>query len=339
MTRGLSRFKLQFSYLLASIAVLTLVSILRPSTAHADWFKQQQDIMGTRISVELWHQNESLAMQCSDKIFAEMHRLDAMMSPYKSDSEISYINNNAAIAAVEVSDDIAEVIGQSLYFSGVSNGAFDITFASIGYRYDYRKQLKPSDQLIEQSLPSIDYRHIDLNKNRLSFDDSGVRIDLGGIAKGYAVDRAIEITRQCGIREALISAGGDTKILGRKQGKPWIIGIAHPRKKNELALVLPLSDTALSTSGDYERFFIRNGQRIHHIINPATGKSATATWSATVTGPDAIATDALSTTIFVLGAKKGIALIETLENIDAVIIDSEGNMHYSSGLQEPTRNE
>ena len=178
-----------------------------------------------------------------------------------------------------------------------------------------------------------------MNNNELRFNDPGVRIDLGGIAKGYAVDRAIEIAKRCGIDEALISAGGDSKILGKKQGRPWIIGIQHPRKKNEMALVLPLSDTAISTSGDYERFFIRDGQRIHHIINPSTGKSATVTWSATVTGPDAITTDALSTTIFVLGAIKGIALIETLENIDAVIIDNEGNVHYSSGFQEPTSND
>jgi thiamine biosynthesis lipoprotein len=321
------------------LSVIILASIFSLSSAHANWFKQQQDIMGTRVSVELWHANESLARQCSDKIFAEMHRLDAMMSPFQPDSEISLINNNASTETIEVSDEMAEVIDRSLYFSKISNGAFDITFASIGYRYDYRNKVKPSDQLIESSLPSIDYRHINLKNNALRFDDAGVRIDLGGIAKGYAVDRAIEIAGQCGISEALISAGGDTRILGRKRGKPWIIGIQHPRKENELALVLPLSDTAISTSGDYERFFIRDGQRIHHIINPSTGKSATASWSATVTGPDAMTTDALSTTIFVLGAIKGIALIETLNNIDAIIIDNQGKVHYSSGLQEPPPND
>ena len=295
--------------------------------------------MGTRVSVELWHQNESLASQCSDKIFAEMHRLDAMMSPFRSESEISFINNHASIKTIEVSDEMAEVIDRSLYFSKISNGAFDITFASIGYRYDYREKVKPSDQLIESSLPSIDYRHINLKNNALHFDGTGVRIDLGGIAKGYAIDRVIEIAKQCGINEALISAGGDTRILGRKRGKPWVIGIQHPRKEDELALVLPLSDTAISTSGDYQRFFILDGQRIHHIINPSTGKSATASWSATVTGPDAMTTDALSTTIFVLGAIKGIALIETLNNIDAIIIDNQGKVHYSSGLQEPPSND
>ncbi len=339
MNKDLPREKSFLSYLKTNIGVVILVAIFSLSGAYADWYKQQQDIMGTRISVELWHQNESLSMQCSDKIFAEMHRLDAMMSPYKPDSEISFINNNASIATIKISDEMANIIDRSLYFSSISDGAFDITFASIGYRYDYRKQVEPSARMIELSLPSINYRHIELNNNKLRFNDSGVRIDLGGIAKGYAVDRAIEIVKQCGIKEALVSAGGDSKILGRKQGKPWIIGIQHPRNKNEMALVLPLSNTAISTSGDYQRFFIRDGQRIHHIINPATGISAAETWSATVTGPDALETDALSTTIFVLGAKKGIALIETLENIDAVIIDYQGQVHYSSGFQEPTGND
>lgn len=308
-------------------------------SAQADWLKRQQDIMGTRVSIELWHSDKLLATQCGKQVFAEMHRLDELMSPYRPDSEIMFINNNASITSVEISAEMSHVIGRSLHFSEISGGAFDITFASVGYQYDYRNKIQPSEQIIKLGLPSIDYHHIKLDQQKIKFDNSGVRIDLGGIAKGYAVDRALQIAQQCGIKEAMISAGGDSRILGTKRGKPWIIGIQHPRKKNELALRLPLSDTAISTSGDYQRFFIRDGHRIHHIINPSTGKSATETWSATVTGPDAMTTDALSTTIFVLGAKKGIALIETLENIDAVIIDNNGNVHYSSGLQEPTNNE
>jgi len=339
MTRSLTLTKPKLS--LDSVLPFILFSLLAitPSHAYADWYKQQRDIMGTRISLELWHSDELLATECGKQVFAEMYRLDELMSPYRSGSEITFINNNASITAVEISAEMSYVIDRSLHFSEISGGAFDITFASIGYQYDYRNKIQPSEQIIKLGLPSIDYHHIKLDQQKIWFDNSGVRIDLGGIAKGYAVDRALQIAQQCGIKEAMISAGGDSRILGKKRGKPWIIGIQHPRKNNELALRLPLSDTAISTSGDYQRFFIRDGQRIHHIINPSTGKSATATWSATVTGPDAMTTDALSTTIFVLGAEKGIALIETLENIDAVIIDSQGNVHYSSGLQEPARND
>ncbi|NNE62560.1 MAG: FAD:protein FMN transferase [Gammaproteobacteria bacterium] len=315
---------------------LFILSILVMSChVQADWLKQNQDIMGTRISVELWHDDPNLRESCSNRIFAEMRRIDALMSPYKSTSEISYINHNAAVSSINISEEMASLINRSLQFSVLSNGAFDITFASVGYRYDYRKQQLPADEFINSTLEAIDYRHIVLTDGRIYFKDSNVRIDLGGIAKGYAVDRAIDIVISCGIDEAMISAGGDSRILGNKRGKPWIIGIQHPRKADDLAMVLPLSDTAISTSGDYQRYFIHKGQRIHHIINPETGRSANQIWSATVTGRDALTTDALSTTIFVLGAEKGLALIEKMDSIDAIIIDKTGKVHYSSGFREP----
>ncbi len=312
-----------------------LLSGLYSRVAIAEWYQQQRDIMGTRISIELWHKDAAQAKLCSDQVFAEMNRIDSLMSSYKESSELSRINNNAAISSVEISDEMGAMISKSLYFSDLSNGAFDITYASIGYAYDYRKSLQPSAQSIAQKLPSIDYRHIELNGNSIRFADSGVRIDLGGIAKGYAVDRAIDIISGCGISEAMVSAGGDSRIIGDRRGRSWIIGIQNPRDPDGIALRLPLSDSAISTSGDYQRFFIENGQRVHHIINPDTGRSAAASWSATVTGPDAMTTDALSTTIFVLGAVKGIALIENLDGIDAIIIDNNGKVHYSSGFQPP----
>ena len=316
-----------------------ILLLLAYTSSRADWLKQQQDIMGTRVSVELWHNNLQFAQQCSDKVFEEVHRIDALMSPYKPNSEISFINNNAAISTIEISKEMSTIVKRALFYSQLSEGAFDITFASVGYRYNYREKLQPSDSFISNSLNAIDYHHIQLDKQKIYFDNTGVKIDLGGIAKGYAVDQALQIVADCGIVEAMISAGGDSRILGRKRGKPWMIGIQHPRKKNDVALVLPLSDTAISTSGDYERYFIQeDGYRVHHIINPSTGRSADSSWSATVIGPDAMTTDALSTTIFVLGAEKGIALIETLKNIDAVIIDRHGKVHYSSGLRDPGKN-
>lgn len=315
--------------------LLVVLSSCAQSNVLAEWHQQQRDIMSTRISLELWHDEAAVAAECSQQVFAEMERINALMSSYLDSSELSFINNNAAIDAVEISDELALLVERSLYFSEISKGAFDITYASIGYAYDYRKRQQPSDQSITQKLPAIDYHHIELANNRIRFNNNAVRIDLGGIAKGYAVDRAIDIIRQCGIGKAMVSAGGDSRILGDRVGRPWILGIQHPRDPDGIVLRLPLSDSAISTSGDYERFFIENGNRIHHIINPSTGRSAAASWSATVTGPDAMTTDALSTTIFILGAVKGLALIESLEGIDAIIIDSNGKLHYSSGFQEP----
>lgn len=321
------------------LCISLLLCLVVQSAARAEWYRQQADIMGTRVAVELWHSDPAQAERCSAQVIAEMERIDARMSTYKASSELSRINDNAANTDVELSDELQYLISRSIYFSEISHGAFDITYASVGYRYDYRKHQQPSAEWLTDRLPAIDYRHIQLHDGKIHFGNPAVRIDLGGIAKGYAVDRAIGLLRQCGISQAMVSAGGDSRIIGDREGRPWIIGIQHPRDPDGIALRLPLADSAVSTSGDYERYFIDHGVRIHHIINPKTGRSASASWSATVIGPDAMTTDALSTTIFILGAVEGLALVESLAEIDAIVIDSNGKVHYSSGFQDPAASE
>jgi len=314
---------------------LLIVFALASGRACADWFKQSLEIMGTRVNVELWHADALQANHCIALVFADMQRIDQLMSSYKKDSEVSRVNRQASYSAVSVSTELYDLLEKSRAFSELSDGAFDITFASIGYLYDYRKQLQPDTHTIQRQLVNINYRNMLLHNQTVKFARPGVRIDLGGIAKGYAVDRSISILQQCGIQQALVNAGGDSRILGDHQGRAWMIGIQHPRREGEIALSMPLSNTALSTSGDYERYFISGHDRVHHIINPKTGKSADGSWSATVIGPDATSTDALSTTLFVLGAEQGLKLINTLEDMDAIIIDANGVVHYSTGLIDP----
>ena len=313
--------------------------MLVASAANAEWFKEKSAIMGTEITVEVWHDEKQKAQQCVDNVFKEMWRIDALMSPFKENSELTKVNNMAKDHAVVIGSELFELLKKSIKFSELSEGAFDITFSSIGYLYDYREGIQPTDEMINKNLTAVNYRHIQLNTEERSvrFKKQGVRIDLGGIAKGYAVDNAVEVLKRCATEYGLVTAGGDSRILGDKKGRPWMMGIQHPRKKNEVAVVLPLSNAAISTSGDYERYFIKDDQRIHHIINPGTGKSADKSWSATVIADDALTSDALSTTLFVLGAEKGLELINKLEGIDAVIIDASGNMHYSSGLLLPEK--
>lgn len=322
-------------YVARRTACLLFLLTLPVSEIQAEWYKHAENIMGTRVHVELWHADALQAGACSQLVISEMHRIDALMSPYKKDSEISMVNRDAALAPVKISEEFFELLVRAQTFSKLSHGAFDITFASIGRHYDYRAQKLPGNDEIARQLANIDFHNLILQNSSVAFTRPGVKIDLGGIAKGYAVDRAIQIVKQCGIQSALVSAGGDSRILGDKNGRPWMMGIQHPRKKQQVALVLPLSNSAISTSGDYERFFLRNGERIHHIINPTTGTSAKNSWSASVIGPDATSTDALSTTLFILGAQEGIKLINSLQDIDAVIIDSRGVIHYSSGLLNP----
>ena len=310
--------------------ILTLLSF----PVFAEWVKTSQAIMGTAINVELWHKDKAIADKNIDMVFTEMRRIDALMSPYKKESEVSLINRLAAKKPVKISQELFDLIQRSIKISELSQGAFDITFASIGHLYDYRKKQKPTQKQISTNLKTINYKNIQLDNNNqtIFFNKTGMRIDLGGIAKGHAVDNAIKLLQQQGIKQAMVSAGGDTRIIGDKRGKPWLVGVRDPRKKNTSAVILPLSQTAISTSGDYERYFINDNVRHHHIISPLTGQSVRALRSVSILGPDSTTTDALSTTVFILGLKKGMKLVSALKGIDAIIIDNNGKMHYSTGL-------
>jgi thiamine biosynthesis lipoprotein len=238
---------------------------------------------------------------------------------------------------VQVDADIIEVVERALAMSKLSGGAFDITYASVGYLYDYRAHQRPSDRDIAAALPGVDYRQVQVDREArtIRFLRKGVRIDLGGIAKGYAVDRSIEHLRTLGIEHAMVNAGGDTRLLGDRRGKPWVVGIRDPRSESHVVTRLPLEEEAISTSGDYERYFEEDGVRYHHILVPGTGKSARGVRSATVIGADATLTDALSTTVFVLGVERGMRLIAGLKGVEAVVVDDQGRIYYSDGLAQP----
>ncbi len=289
-------------------------------------------MMGTQVTIKLESNTKQQAEQCAKNAFNEINRIELLLSTYKADSEISQINSHAAQNPVNISDETFSLLQLAIKYSKISHGAFDISYESIGYQYDLRKKSKPSDDNIQRLLPAINYQHIVLNYPSVFFKHPNVKINLGGIGKGYAIEKASQLLKQCGISEGIISAGGDSKIIGDHHGKEWIIGIQHPRKKNELALRIPLSNIAISTSGDYERYYIDNGKRIHHIINPKTGKPSTRSWSASVIGDNATITDALSTTTFILGEKEGLELINSIAGVDAIIIDTNGQIHYSNGL-------
>jgi thiamine biosynthesis lipoprotein len=183
----------------------------------------------------------------------------------------------------------------------------------------------------------INYRLVKLDRaaGTVAFGQAGVRINLGGIAKGYVVERGIDILRKRGIEHAIVTAGGDSRLLGDRLGRPWMVGIRDPREDGEVAISVPLVDEAVSTSGDYERYFEEDGIRYHHIIKPSTGEPAEGVHSATVFGPDAVITDALSTSVFVMGVEQGLNLIGTLPDYESIVIDAAGRIYYSDGLAPP----
>lgn len=315
--------------------------LLLATSVQAKWYSDNQDVMGTRVSVTFWLEDEAKAAEALVAVMAEMHRIDQHFSPYIASSELSRANQQAVLATAEkplaISAELTRLIDKSLYYSRLTDGAFDITFASLARYYDYRKKLTPSEAQRAALLPAINYRliHLDKQHQTLWFEHPQLYIDLGGIAKGYAVDRGIDILRGYGIAHASLSAGGDSRVLGDKRGRPWLVGIKNPRA-DAVAISLPLDNVSVSTSGDYERYFIAdNGERVHHIINPRTGKSTSGVNSVTIIGPLGFDTDPLSTSVFVMGPEKGLALINRLPGFDAVVITSQGKVLYSQGLVDP----
>ena len=318
-------------------SAVTTLMLLMPAAASAEWHEREAAIMGTRIAVEVWHEDAGRAEAAIDAVFAERHRIDELMSHYKPESQLSRINRDAATAPVKVDAELAGLIARALEFSELSGGAFDITYASVGYLNDYRERRHPSEAQIQAALPAINWRHVvvDREASTVHFLMPGVRIDLGGIAKGYAVDSAVQILRDHGIRNGTVTAGGDSRILGDRRGRPWVVGIRHPDDPNRVIARIPLEDAAISTSGDYERYFDENGVRYHHIIDPHTGKSPVGVRSVTVIGPNATLTEGLTKSVFVMGPERGLALIETQEGVDAVVVRSDGRVFYSKGLAPP----
>ena len=311
------------------------------SQLSAEWQTEDAAIMGTTIRVEIWHEDEHVRQKGIDKVFAEMDRVNRLMSPYIEQSQLSKINKYGHEGPVKVDRDLFELIEKSIEFSRLTNGAFDITYASVGHLYNYRKEIKPTEEEVAAAKLLIDYKNLVLDKDQLSVSylKHGVKIDLGGIAKGFAVDQSIQHLRDLGIKHALVSAGGDTRLLGDRRGRSWLVGIRDPANTEEVIVMLPLQDEALSTSGDYERFFIEDGEKYHHIIHPTTGNSAGEVRSASILASDTTTTDALSTSIFVMGPSKGLELLNSLKGVEGVIVDQQGRLYYSKGLEREQEKE
>ncbi|MFL0798534.1 MAG: FAD:protein FMN transferase [Cellvibrionaceae bacterium] len=316
--------------------------LLFPAVVQAQWHAERASIMGTEIRVELWSESEAHAQQAIAAVFEDMRAIDNLMSPYKPKSELSQINQSGTAGRV-VDRDLFGLIQKAQDYSDLTQGAFDITFAAAGKHYDYRKAISPDNNTLSKSVQKINFRDLELEPERsfVRFKKPDMSIDLGGIAKGYAVDRSVALLQARGIEHGVVTAGGDSRLIGDRRGRPWMMGVRHPRQSDAFIAALPLADMSISTSGDYERYFIdeKSGKRVHHIINPKTGLSASRVRSATIIGATALETDALSTAVFILGVKKGLILLNKLPNIDGVIVHSSGTLHYSKGLEPPDSKE
>ena len=315
---------------------LLLTGFTIPTLPHADWFSDERSLMGTRVRVELWAENALQARPALGAAFAEIARVEAAMSTYREDSEVSQLNLHAAKAPVKISGELFGLLERAKRLFEMTDGAFDITYAAAGSLYDYRNARRPDAATLRRAVSSIGSQRLVLDSaaRTVFFDGAEVRIDLGGIAKGYAVERAATALAHRGIRHALLSAGGDSRFLGDRRGRPWQIGIRDPRDQHRSAAVLALTDEAISTSGDYQRFFVEHGIRYHHILDPSTGLSADHVMSVSVIGPDATISDALATGLFVLGVTKGLQALQNFPDYDAVFVDRQGTLHFSKNVSK-----
>ncbi|MCK5325079.1 MAG: FAD:protein FMN transferase [Woeseiaceae bacterium] len=307
------------------------------SSAHAEWHGDARPKMGTEISVYLWHEDAVTGEAIIEEIFAEVDRINELMSTYVESSRISEINRRAAAEPTVAGDELFQLIRRSLDISVLTRGAFDITYESVGQHYDFRERQRPDEATIAAERQHIDYRLVELDQaaGTVRFLEDGVRINLGGIAKGYVVERGVDLLRRHGVENGIVTAGGDSRLLGDRRGRPWMVGIRDPRNDGQVAISVPLEDEAISTSGDYERYFEEDGIRYHHIIQPNSGLPVDGVHSATVFGPDAVLTDALSTSVFVMGVDEGLKLIGCLPDYESIVIDADSQIYYSTGLQQP----
>ena len=296
--------------------------------------KETQLLMGTLVDISVAGNSISRDVKATaiSEAFERMKQIDDAMSGYKHTSEVSAVNNFADVRPIQVSADMMNVIKRADEINKITEGAFDITVGPLVELWGFGTKgavLKmPQDEDINQALKLTGMRRlkIDYAKKTVGFSASGMKIDLGGIATGYAVDCAIEVLKENGIKNAMINAGGDIFCIGEgPRGRGWRIGIQHPRIKNELLGTVYLKDKAISTSGDYERFFFWNGKRVSHIIDPRTGRTVTDTpASVSIIAPDCITADALSTAIFVLGPDEGIKFLNKMRPVEGMIVVNTG---------------
>ncbi|MEW5865482.1 MAG: FAD:protein FMN transferase [Bacillota bacterium] len=300
-------------------------------------YVESQFLMDTYVSIRAVGPG---ARQAVGAAFDEMRRVEALTSRFVATSDVSRINQGAGGDPVQVSDETFMLLDRALKCSELSGGAFDITIGPVvdAWGFGTDKPHVPDAPTLARALSLVNWRALELNPEgkTVRLPLPGMSIDLGGIAKGYAADRAATVLRDHGIQHALIDAGGNIAAVGtRPDGKPWRIGIRDPRGENPadtIGPVIVVKDAAVVTSGDYERFFVDNGQRYHHIFDPSTGKPASLARSATVIAKNSCDADMLSTAVFVLGPEKGLKVAESLDGVFAMVVGADGNLSFSAGF-------
>lgn len=308
-------------------------------------YEERADIMGTVFTVKIVARPER-ARSAAEAAFDEIRRIDRLLSTYKSNSEISDINRRASTKAAAVGEDFWQVAMASREYFTLSGGSFDPTIRPLMQTWSLttKQGRLPTEEELKKALDLVGFGNVRLDESAhtVAFVRDGMALDFGGIAKGYAVDRAVAVLEGLGVMSAIVDAGGNFRAIGTPRDRDrWQIGIRHPLRHDEIIARLPLSEGAAATSGGYERFFEVDGKRYCHIMDPRTGQPVQAVLSATVLAKSAMAADALSTSVFVLGADEGMRLIEELPSVEGMLIlpgesysSEDFKILVSSGLRD-----
>ena len=321
-------------FILASIAACTQTPSSGPGLV-----ERAGASMGTELGLTAWTSDEAGAVTAFEAVFEEFDRLEELMSTWLEDSDIQRLNAAAGKGPVPVGAEVLRVLGIARQVSEWTGGKFDVTFGVMSgiWNFDYqnRDDAIPDPDEVARRLRLINYRDLNLDEQTGTafLSREGMLASLGGIGKGYAVDQAADILRRKGFNDFMIQFGGDLYVGGQRGDRQWRLGIRDPRgPADSIFAAVDLRDSTFSTSGDYERFFVKDGRRYHHILDPATGEPAQGSRSVTIATGSAAIADGLSTGVFILGPEAGMALIERLPGVEGVIVTADNEVLVSSGL-------
>ncbi len=326
------------AYAAAAMAVFILLTVIFFKQKNTGSVTYSRALMGTVVEITLMDGDRTSFERAANAAFIEIERLENILSSYKTDSNVSEISRRAGGPLVKAAPELMEVLSKAVMVARLSGGAFDPTVGALAkvWGYSGEKGYLPDEKEIKSLLPLVDWQGIISNKEAslAGLKKKGVVLNLGGIAKGYIADKAAEALKANGVTRAIVKAGGDMIVFQKEDaGKRFTIGIQHPRKSGRLLGECYPANGAVSTSGDYERYFEKNNIRYHHILDPKTGWPANLARSATIITPDATLADALSTAVFVMGPEKGMALIESLPDVQAVIVNADGMVFTSKNFR------
>jgi len=321
-------------------ALLFILALVTTFNLHAAQqpYKRTLKLMGSRFDITVVADNEAQGEAYIDWAVGEITRIEKLISSWDPNSQTSAINANAGKKPVKVDRELIELIQRAIAISKLTDGAFDISYASMDkiWKFDGSMTAMPDAQTITNSVEKVGFQNIviDSEASTVFLKKEGMKIGFGAIGKGYAADKAKQLLIEKGVSAGIINASGDMNTWGKQtNGNPWKVAITNPLDKNKVFALLPIVNSAVVTSGDYEKYVTFNGTRYAHIIDPRTGYPATGIISATVFAPKAELADALATSVFVMGIEVGLNRINQLPGIECIIVDDQGNIHKSDHIE------